>query len=110
MEGLGPITDYKTQSLRLADSTVSAQAKVLEGKELGKEKLKEVADEFEAMFIKLVLQSMKETLDTKDSPFYGGMSEDIFSDMLYHEYADLMSKEHDLGLAENIISHYERYI
>ncbi len=74
------------------------------------EKLEKIADEFEAMFIKLVLDSMKKTVDEKKNPFYGGLSEDIFSGMLYDEYASLIAQQSELGFSEAITQQYRKYV
>ena len=72
-------------------------------------KLKKVADDFEAMFVKMALDSMKKTIDEKKNPFYGGLSEDIFSGMLYDEYASLIAKQSDFGFSDAIMQQYQQY-
>ena len=70
--------------------------------------LKEACRDFEAIFIKQMLDSMKKTVP-ENSLMKGGMAEDIFEDMLYQEYASIISKSGDLGIAEMVykqLSHY----
>jgi len=64
-------------------------------------KLKEVAADFEAIFINQVLKSMRRTVP-KDKMFYGGLKQDIFEDMLYNEYSKIMSKREGFGIKEMI--------
>ena len=54
--------------------------------ETEKKKLKQACIDFESLFIKQMLNSMRKTIDRADL-FGRGMGEDIFEDMLYDEYA-----------------------
>ena len=56
------------------------------------DKLKKVSEDFASIFIKLMLSEMKKTLHQEKNPLYGGLAEDIWSDMLYDEYSKLMAK------------------
>ena len=69
--------------------------------------LKAVATEFESLFVKQMLDSMRATLSPDDDLFYGGMAQDIFQDMLYEEYARMMAKTGSLGVADIIYKQYE---
>lgn len=72
------------------------------------DELKEACRDFEAIFIKQMLDSMKKTVP-ENSLMKSGMAEDIFEDMLYQEYASIISKSGDLGIAEMVykqLSHY----
>jgi len=62
--------------------------------------LKEATEEFEAIFIKMMLDSADKTIDRKSSLFYGGNSEEIFRGMLNEENAKSASKSGDFGLAK----------
>lgn len=64
----------------------------LTNKNLNKDKLKKVSEDFAAIFIKLMLNEMKKTLHQEKNPLYGGLAEDIWSDMLYDEYSKLFAK------------------
>lgn len=62
-------------------------------------KMREVCHEFEAIFIKQMLDAMRKTVP--ESGFTGGsLTEDIFEDMLYDEYAKAMSRTANLGIAD----------
>jgi flagellar protein FlgJ len=65
------------------------------------QKLREVSQDFEAIFVKKMLDSMRDTI-----PDSGLMekshAEKIYKDMLYKEYAQMISRNSDLGLAEQV--------
>lgn len=62
-------------------------------------KLLEVCRDFESIFIKQMLDAMRNTVP--ESELTGGsLTEDIFEDMLYDEYAKEMSRTANLGIAE----------
>jgi flagellar protein FlgJ len=57
--------------------------------------------DFEAIFIKQMLNVMRKSVQ-KEGLLDGGLSEDIFEDMLYDEYAQKMAQTAQFGLAENM--------
>ncbi len=57
--------------------------------------------DFEAIFIKQMLNVMRKTVQ-KEGLLDGGLSEDIFEDMLYDEYAQKMAQTAQFGLAETM--------
>lgn len=61
--------------------------------------LKEACRQFEAIFVKQMLNSMRKTVN-RSGLIDGGFSEEIFEDMLYDEYADKMTKTAGLGIAD----------
>lgn len=63
------------------------------------EKLRQATVDFESLFIKQMLNSMKKTV-TKSGLLDGGMGQEIFEDMLYDEYAKDMAKTANLGISE----------
>lgn len=70
-------------------------------------RMKEVSEEFEALFVEQMLSQMRDTLNTEDRMLHGGMGEDYFNDMLYREYAKIMAKRTDFGIAEMIQDSFE---
>jgi peptidoglycan hydrolase FlgJ len=62
--------------------------------------LKEVAIEFESMFVKQMLKAARNTLNPEDNMIYGGQAEQIFTDMLDDEYAMTMSRVENMGIAK----------
>ncbi len=60
--------------------------------------LYKVCEDFEAIFIKQMLNVMRRTVN-KSEFIDGGFAEEIFEDMLYDEYAKKMAKTAQFGLA-----------
>ncbi|MCX8029621.1 MAG: rod-binding protein [Brevinematales bacterium] len=69
------------------------------------EKLKEVSEEFEAIFVNIMLKEMRKSIN--ETGFLKGFREDIFRDLLYWEYSKLISKNTNLGIAEKIQELYK---
>lgn len=63
--------------------------------------LYEQCREFESIFVNMMLKAMRGTVE-KSGLIDGGQAEDIFSDMLYDEYAKDMSKTAGFGLADAV--------
>ena len=63
--------------------------------------LYKVCLDFEAIFIKQMLNVMRKSVQ-KEGLLDGGLSEDIFEDMLYDEYAQKMAQTAQFGLAETM--------
>ncbi len=70
------------------------------------EQLRSVAEDFEAIFIKQMLESMRSTLNPENRLVDTGMAGEIYEDMLYDEYAQVMSKSGGFGLADMIVNQY----
>lgn len=68
--------------------------------------LREVAEEFEALFVNLMLREMKKNVG--ETGFLKGYREDIFKDFLYWEYSKLIARNTNLGIAEKIIELYRQ--
>ncbi len=62
-------------------------------------KLKETCQEFEAMFVKQMLDSMNKTIN-KSGLIKENMGEQIFNDMLTDEYSKKISDASGFGIAE----------
>lgn len=63
--------------------------------------LYKVCVEFEAIFIKQMLSSMRKTVE-KSGLLDGGLAGEFFEDMLYDEYAKKMAESANFGLAAMI--------
>ncbi|MBV70318.1 MAG: hypothetical protein CMH52_03130 [Myxococcales bacterium] len=61
----------------------------------------EAAKQFESIFLHQVFKSMRATLP-KEGLMNGGFGEEVFTDMLDQQYADMAAGSSSLGLAENI--------
>jgi Rod binding domain-containing protein len=57
--------------------------------------------EFESIFVNMMLKEMRGSVE-KSGLIDGGQAEEIFSDMLYDEYAKDMSKAAGFGLADAV--------
>ena len=71
------------------------------GSAQSREAAREIAEEFEAMFISQMLAPMFEALDT-DGPTGGGSAERAFRPMLVQEYANEMVKGGGIGIADQV--------
>ena len=65
------------------------------------EAIKKLSDEFEGIFLEIVLKSMRETVD-KSQLTDGGNGEQIFQSMLDSEYAKNLASQRTTGLAASI--------
>ncbi|MEE8589735.1 MAG: rod-binding protein [Spirochaetia bacterium] len=64
-------------------------------------KLYKVSQEFEAIFIKQMLNVMRKSV-AKTGLLDGGMAEEFFEDMLYDEYASSMAESGSFGISDMI--------
>ena len=71
-----------------------------------KDQLRQVAQDFEAIFIKQMLDSMRNTLNPENRLVDTGMAGEFYEDMLYDEYAQMMAKTGGFGLAEMIVKQH----
>jgi flagellar protein FlgJ len=69
--------------------------------EVSDKKLLDLSYEMESIFIGQMLRTMRNTV--METNFFGkSMAKDIFNDMLYDEYAKLMARTDQFGLARQI--------
>jgi Rod binding domain-containing protein len=73
-----------------------------------KSKLFEQCQEFESIFVKMMLKEMRNSVDKTDSLLSGGWAESIYSDMLDDEYSKSMAKNAGFGLAEQLYKQLAR--
>ena len=71
------------------------------------DRLEEVAQEFESLFLKQMLDTMRSTLNEENRLVDTGMAGEYFQDMLYEEYSKIMSKRGSFGIAELIVQQYQ---
>jgi peptidoglycan hydrolase FlgJ len=67
-----------------------------------KGELYKACQDFEALFVKQMLDSMRKTVNKSDDMLGGGMGQDVFEGMLYDEYAKKMTQTARFGLADMI--------
>ncbi len=61
--------------------------------------LYQACQDFEAIFLKQMLNAMRQTVD-KGEMLHGGFAEEVFEDMLYDEYSKKMAQTAGFGLSE----------
>ncbi len=71
-------------------------------KDLNLAKMREVAQDFESVFLAEMIRPLFESVKL-DSPFGGGQAEDIFSSMQVDEYAKALSKRGGVGIADQVL-------
>jgi peptidoglycan hydrolase FlgJ len=88
---------YKTYSSVQKQNKIEQQTKQIDKKS----KLYKACQDFEAVFIKQMLNVMKKTIH-KTGLLDGGFAEEVFEDMLYDEYAQKMAENAHFGLNDSI--------
>jgi flagellar protein FlgJ len=99
----GARSQYEFAAYRTVESQRALSAA---GQGDDKDKLKEVCRDFEAIFVKQMLDSMRKTVHKGGMMGEGGMAEDIFEDMLYDEYAKNMTKNSRFGIADALYKEF----
>ena len=64
--------------------------------------LYKASQDFEALFIKQMLDVMRKTIHKEDDLLGGGIGQDVYEDMLYDQYAKKMAATAQFGLADMI--------
>ena len=64
--------------------------------------LYKASQDFEALFIKQMLDVMRKTIHKEDDLLNGGIGQDVYEDMLYDQYAHKMAATAQFGLADMI--------
>jgi flagellar protein FlgJ len=96
MADLGlPLPQVDTGQARGADLQARA------GAARTKDQAREIANEFEKMFIAQMLQPMFADLPT-DGPFGGGAAEEMFRPLLLEEYAGAVAKQGGVGVSDAV--------
>ncbi len=85
---------YKDSSI---DSSVKAGVRGVDSKD--EMKLREATVDFETLFIKQMLNSMRKTVP-KNGLLDGGQGQEIFEDMLYDEYSKKIANTASLGISD----------
>lgn len=78
-------------------------AKGLSDKVIDKDsQLYQACQDFQAVFIKQMLDTMRKTVDKSQSLIQPNEGEKVFEDMLYDEYSKKMSRSAGFDLADNL--------
>lgn len=73
------------------------------------ERLREATRDFEALFVKQMLDAMRNTVQ-KSGLLDGGFAEQTYEDMLYDEYAQQIAKTANLGIADMLYQQMSAYL
>jgi len=73
-----------------------------------KQELKDVADQFEAIFLNFFLKSARQA-KLADDPLANSAS-DTYRDMLDQQYANSLSSDVDLGIAEGLMRQFGKFV
>jgi Rod binding domain-containing protein len=65
-------------------------------------KLYQACEDFQSVFIKQMLDTMRQTVDKSSSVMQDNQGAKVFEDMLYDEYSKTMSKTAGFDLADNL--------
>lgn len=99
--GYGEAHSLKAEQGRLA----SLRGEYMNPTDKTHKEMKEVAQQFESIFLKQLLDEMEKTIDREDSLLGGGSAEGYFRDMMYDNVAQAMSTRvggSGLGIAEMV--------
>jgi len=67
------------------------------------DKARKAAEDFEAVFLAQILNTMNEGIQT-DGPFGGGQREDMWRGMLNEQYAASIARQGGIGIADQVYS------
>jgi peptidoglycan hydrolase FlgJ len=96
------LLQYNNQTLKTPRALQGSGAKLASNQHIDrKSKLYAECQEFESLFVNMMLKEMRKTVD-KSGLIDGGHGEEIFQDMLYDEYAKDMTKAANFGMADKI--------
>jgi Rod binding domain-containing protein len=100
------IMQYNNRPLRVPTGAPQVQgtgARIADSTHIDKKsKLYEQCQEFESIFVKMMLKEMQNSVDKSDSLISGGWAEDIYQDMLNDEYSKSMAKTAGFGLSDQL--------
>ncbi len=72
-----------------------------------RQRLMNTCIEMESLFVSKMLSEMRKTINKGDW-LHGGFAEEVFTDMLYDEYALQISRNSNLGLARQLYDEMSR--
>lgn len=74
------------------------------------EKLREVSDQLEAVFINMMMKTMRQSIPETDGIFKKSEAEKMFQSMLDEEYANNLASAGGIGLSDMIFDQMEKYL
>jgi len=106
------LLQYSNRPLRVPSGAPQVQgtgARVADSSRVDrKSKLYEECQEFESIFVKMMVKEMRNSVDKTDVLISGGWAEDIYQDMLDDEYSKNMAKSAGFGLADQLYKQLSR--
>lgn len=98
----GAAIAYQYRPIMVPQALQGSGARVVQPKNIDRQgKLYEQCQEFESLFVQMMLKEMRATVN-KSGLIDGGYAEEIFDDMLYEERAKSMTRNAGFGLADQI--------
>ncbi|MBN2651220.1 MAG: rod-binding protein [Spirochaetales bacterium] len=103
VDSLNGMTDPAVFSQK--SSSLKSSAEVFDRDDVQKERLMEACKDFESIFVKMMLDSMKKTVEKSDL-LPENQSQKVFEDMLYKSYSEKITETNSFGLAQKIFDQY----
>lgn len=102
----GALLQYNNQPLKSPSAARQVQgsgARIADTAKIDKKsELYKQCQDFESIFVKMMLTEMQKTVDKSSDLTSGGYGEEVFQDLLNDEYSKSMSKSADFGLADQL--------
>lgn len=72
--------------------------------------LRKATDELEAVFINMMMKTMRSSIPESEGLFKKSEAEEMFQGMLDEEYANNMSKAGGIGISDMIFDQFKKYL
>jgi len=94
-----------TSAMQMDVQTAMAESQVLPkfSKTTDLNKIRETAQDFEAVFLSQMIKPMFEGIET-DGPFGGGQAEGMWRSLMVDEYGKSIAKNGGIGIADAVMS------
>jgi flagellar protein FlgJ len=74
------------------------------------EKLREVADQLEAVFLNMLMKTMRDSIPETEGVFKKSEAEKMFQSMLDEEYSNSLAEAGGIGIGDMIFDQMEKYL
>ena len=99
------MTTISSTALKMAAGPAANATSLIGNGPSGREKLGEVAEQFEALFVKSILSSARSA--QLADPLFNNEGLKTFNSMLDQEYATALSQRESLGIADALVRQFE---
>lgn len=106
--GIGQDMSYDNHAANKMSQDVQDIQRLARSGKTERQKMQDAADNFESMFVNLLMQQMRKTIP-KSELIDGGQAQEIFEDMFYQEISKRVSKSSSLGLSELLMKEFQRH-